>query len=434
MRSSQSLPSSVLWRRLVAGLATLTLAGCGGARDVAESGGAAPTIRDSAGVAIVLNRGATWASGQGWSVGESPTLDLGGTGDPVYELGRVVGAVRLSDGRVAVANAATSEIRFYDAQGKHLETQGREGTGPGEYRAIAALWLGPNDSLLVADVGAQRLTILDGQGAVARSFSLGGMSGLQMPTNGRMSLAFPSGWFADGSVLGMQMGFRVNDSREGVYRDTVALVRYGPDGAQRDTVARAPGVEMQQMPLTVGTRTAATPSPVALGRSPVMAVAGDRVLLSGNDAWQVEIRGGDGTLQRIIRVDAAPKPITDADKEAYRTQALEQLEAVPQLRSLPAQLQDQFKDRIRNATFPATLPFLAGILPSGDGTIWVEEVLGPSQEARRYAVLDSAGVLLGRVAMPAKFRPTFIGATEVLGVWTDADEVEHIRSYPIRKS
>lgn len=408
------------------------LVGCGGnARD--GGGGGTASMRDSAGVALVENHGTAWAADRAWTVADAPSLDVGGTGDPVYELGRVVGALRLRDGRLVVANAATSDIRFFDPQGKHLDTKGRQGTGPGEYQAIAGLWLGANDSLLVADVAAQRLTILDDQGELARSFSLGGRSGFQVPTNGRMSIAFPVGWFADGSVLGMEQGFRINDGREGRYRDTVTLVRYGPDGAAGDTIARAPGVEMEQIPLTFGGRTTAAPSPVPLGRSTVVAVAGDRAYLGENDAWRIEVRGADGRLRRIVRTDARPTPVTPADQEADRQQRLEQLSATPQFRSLPAEIKTQFEARIRNARYPETLPFLGAMLPAADGNLWIEEVVGPSQEQRRYAVLDSSGVLLGRVTMPADFRPTFVDGGAVVGVWTDPDDVEHVRIYLIRK-
>jgi 6-bladed beta-propeller len=418
-------------RRFLAVAASAVAIGCGSG----EGGGSGgpPSIQDSAGIQVVVNHGPTWASGQAWTVADQPTVDVGGAGDPTSELGRVVGAVKLSDGRLVVANAATNDLRFFDPQGKYLQTRGRQGTGPGEYQTITGMWLGSNDSLLIADVASQRLTVLDGRGELARTFSLGGVSGIQVPTGGRMSLAFPTGWFRDGSVLGMQMGFRINDQRQGAYRDTVTLVRYGPDGAARDTVTQMPGVEMEQLPLTIGNRTAATPNPVPLGKTPVMTVAGERVLVSDNDAWRVEVRGSDGALRRIIRVDAKPQPITAADKAANRKQQLDQLAATPQLRALPAQLQDQFKSRIENAKYPETLPFLGSIVPAADGTVWVEEVVGPSTERRRFAVLDSTGVLLGRVTMPAKFRPTFVDAASVVGVWTDPDDLEHVRAYPIKK-
>ncbi len=65
--------------------------------------------------------------------------------------------------------------------------------------------------------------------------------------------------------------------------------------------------------------------------------------------------------------------------------------------------------------------------------LWVQEGTSPADDAARYAVVDSAGRLLGRVAMPARLKPSSIGKEAVFGVWRDADEVEHVRGYPIRK-
>src|SRR6185436_18685128 len=114
------------------GLAMLALAACGGG-----GGGGAAVTRDSAGITIVENSGTAWTSAQAWTVVDSPLVDIGGkTDQPAYELDQVRGPVRLSDGRLALANAASSEIRFYDATGKHLRTTGAKGSGPGEYQAI----------------------------------------------------------------------------------------------------------------------------------------------------------------------------------------------------------------------------------------------------------------------------------------------------------
>ncbi|WP_419943063.1 hypothetical protein [Candidatus Palauibacter sp.] len=58
-------------------------------------------------------------------------------GDPAYELFRVGGAMRLSDGRIVVANAGTGELRVYDPDGIHLASWGGQGDGPGEFGPMA---------------------------------------------------------------------------------------------------------------------------------------------------------------------------------------------------------------------------------------------------------------------------------------------------------
>src|SRR5687768_1766770 len=73
-----------------------------------------------------------WVKGREWRVEPRPLVDIGAVeADPMYEFSDVIGVLRLSDGRVAVANMASGEIRFYDKTGKFLLAAGRKGAGPG---------------------------------------------------------------------------------------------------------------------------------------------------------------------------------------------------------------------------------------------------------------------------------------------------------------
>ncbi len=398
-----------------------------GACGSAGGGGGAAVTRDSAGIAIVENTGAAWASGQEWKVIDSVVVDIAG------DLDSVAGPVRLRNGRLAIANAGTHEVRIYDSIGVQIHTSGRAGSGPGEYQNLAGIWLGPGDSILVSDFLVRRLTVLDPEGTFRRSFSLGGATGAMVPTNGRFELAIPQGWFADGSVAGVTMSFVINQSREGSYRDSVSALRYGPDGMVRDTIGRFPGTEMEQMTMTMGTQSFSAPTPVPLGRQSVAVAHGDRFYLAQNNAWEIEVRRLDGKLIRLIRVATRPVPITPEDITAHRKAQLKQIESIPMMRNMPAAIKSQITARIEQAKYPATLPFLSALLIDAEGNIWAHEVQPPRMESSIFAVVESSGRLLGRVTMPADFRAASIGADAVYGVWTDADDVQHVRAYPLRK-
>src|ERR1044071_7890671 len=59
--------------------------------------------RDSAAVRIVMNDKPAWGRGKEWKVSDQPILQIGtASGDPDYELSRVKGIVRMSDGRYAI--------------------------------------------------------------------------------------------------------------------------------------------------------------------------------------------------------------------------------------------------------------------------------------------------------------------------------------------
>jgi hypothetical protein len=406
-------------------------AGCGGGS--ASPGGGAPVTRDSAGVQIVENAAPKWADGAGWTIADSATLDIGGGGNPETELSQVVAAVRLADGRVAVAPAVGNAIRIFDPTGKLAQTIGRAGAGPGEFQSITGLWRGPGDSLLVSDMMLQRLTVLDPAAGFVRSFSLGGQSGFAPSQRGQVGMAFPQGRLADGTVIGMRMAFGINDQREGNVRDTIALIRYGADGAAKDTLAKFPGIEMTQMAMTFGNQTVNAPTPVPLGRNTIFGVAADRFFVATNERWEVEARNPDGSLQRLIRVASEPTPVTEAAIAAHRLEQIEQMEGAPQFRSIPEQFKKQFVDRINTAKYPPTMPWIAGLFPVSDGSLWVEEQIVPGNEQRRYAVFDPSGALLGRVTAPSRLRVVSVYQDVVVGVWRDPDDVEHVRIHPIKR-
>jgi len=425
------------WRwdrdRLILALGTvvsLAIAGCGESNSGDESG---PLARDSAGVAIVTNGAEAGGPNGGWTVAAAPSLDIGG-GDkgPDYEFTQIVGVVRLADGRIAVANAGSSQVRFYGADGSFLMASGRAGEGPGEFQMIGGLWRGAGDSLLVADLRLQRLSVLDADGGYARALSLGSRAGIQIGQSG-VRLALPQAWLSDGSIVGMEQEFRLNQPAEGSYRDTVAVIRFGPDGSATDTLGRFPGIEMRQRVITFAGRSIPTPSPVPLGRVTIVTGGGDRLFVATNDSWEIREIGVDGAVRRLIRVAAPPVEITEEDIEASRKQQLEQLEGVPQLRAVPAEIKDQMIKGVQEAEYPKALTFVAGMAPGPNRTLWVSEVVRPGDWPGRIAVFDSTGVLLGRVETPARLQVLQVGAAELLGIWRDPDGVEHVRAYPLSR-
>jgi hypothetical protein len=87
-----------------------------------------------------------------WTMSEQPVLEIGvAEGDPSYELFDAISSVRLLDGRIAVLNAGSADLRFFDAKGKFLFKVGGKGNGPGEYRSPARVYYTHEDSLLVYD-------------------------------------------------------------------------------------------------------------------------------------------------------------------------------------------------------------------------------------------------------------------------------------------
>jgi hypothetical protein len=130
------------------------LAGCGETAGDAAPAGPPVVERDSAGLHIVENVTAAWTPGNAWQIDTVPSVTIGlDDGDPPYLFEHVVGAVRLSDGRIAVLDEGSSELRFYTPDGQYLSKIGRKGDGPGEFRRAEHIVRRGGDTLVIYDAG-----------------------------------------------------------------------------------------------------------------------------------------------------------------------------------------------------------------------------------------------------------------------------------------
>ncbi|MDT8342519.1 MAG: hypothetical protein RQ751_13490 [Longimicrobiales bacterium] len=128
-------------------------------------------MRDSAGVTLVENRATGWAEGAAWWVDAAPTLEVGTLDGPEETLfARLAGTALRSDGVVLVADAGSGRVSAFAPDGTFRWSQGRPGDGPGEYRSVQTLRVVTGDSALVHDTQSRRVTVLDPDGAVARTY------------------------------------------------------------------------------------------------------------------------------------------------------------------------------------------------------------------------------------------------------------------------
>lgn len=121
-------------------------------------------------VGFGLSAGASAQSVPMWRLSPEPTLQIGVVeGAPEYQFFNAVSSVRLDDGRIAVLNAGSHELRFYDADGKILEVIGGEGGGPGEFSLPVRLYGLGTDALMVYDRGNARFSVFTLDGTYVRS-------------------------------------------------------------------------------------------------------------------------------------------------------------------------------------------------------------------------------------------------------------------------
>jgi hypothetical protein len=168
-----------------AGLIALLAAaapGCGAEPSTEPAEPPSFTVRDSANVRIALSTDSSWTVERAWTVAARPSLEIGsGAG---AEFGRVVGAVRLGDGRIAVADGQTLDIRVFSADGGLLERFGGRGSGPGEFRRLDNLARIRGDSLVGRNDGLYRHEIYAADGSYGRTVTAPPAGGQPAPVVG----------------------------------------------------------------------------------------------------------------------------------------------------------------------------------------------------------------------------------------------------------
>jgi len=72
-------------------------------------------------------------------------------GDAATVFGDMITAAVIDDSTIAIIDGSASEVRLFSRSGQHLQTFGRAGSGPGEFRGATALVRAPDGALIVAD-------------------------------------------------------------------------------------------------------------------------------------------------------------------------------------------------------------------------------------------------------------------------------------------
>ncbi len=389
------------------------VAACGeGAR------GPTAVVTDSAGVEIVTSSAPAWKPGEAWTIDTTPLLDIGGSAtDPHFDLLQVAGATRLNDGRVAVLNSGTSDVRYYDSTGTWLSSSGRKGQGPGEFEMAGALFHLPGDSLVVYDYQLRRMSRLAPDGSFLPSVSVAEGRGGPM--------VIPMGRLADGSWAATIGNVFTMETRAGVARPRLVLLHVAPDMIQvTDTITVLLDNEAWVETGGSGEQRFMSVRSLPLGLSSPSTV-GDSLIFAGDAAqYVIGVYRPDGTLVRSIRYQGPRTPVTDDILERVKASELEGVSD-----------HDRAEAEARWAKMPKPkeLPAFDAFLVDADGNLWVSEGRALPTDPADADVFDPAGKLLGRVPLPAGFALSEVGHDYMLGVWKDDDGLEHVRMYGIVK-
>lgn len=388
-------------QRLMVAFVAVLAGGCGSGGD-----GDADPVGDPARVAE-------------WTIGDQPLFVIGDLDGP-EAIGRLITghpdvapsrAVLLPGGRVAMADASSSEIRIYDETGSRFATLGRRGPGPGEFRALSGIAvLAGGDS-----IGAWESSTTRRGRIVVTRFATDGSPEAMVVTLDSGGFDEIIGVHDDGSVLIMETTATLLLRRDydGIGRDTFEVRRISRDGEVTTVRGSFLGPEL------VFARPGRI-APFLRMRTTAMAVGADRFYAGDTDVFSVE----------TFEIDSAtPRHRFTRDVESRRIPAPE----LDRLREASESVASATGTEDLIVPFPETYPAFTKIIPDADGNIWVMEGWVPEGENVRASIFDRSGALIAELIVPQGLGVESIGGDRILVSSYDDLQVARLSVYPLLK-
>ncbi len=340
---------------------------------------------------------------------DRPSLSLGEQGGAAYEFYRVAGAVRLDDGRLAVLDVGSHQLRIYAPDGTFERAHGGEGEGPGEYTRPARLFRTPGDSLIVWDAGAVRASVVSPDDGFARTVAL----------EPRPEAPTLQGVSASGRLVVSAMHFSL-ENQGTLTRMPESRFLHGPDGSRMDSLGLAPG--------RAGLIRASPGRVEVLG--PLVAVTttygvGAEVLwVETGEQHGVDVQSLATGEARSFTWDGPPLEMTDAFVRALKEEALRGVDD-PEIRR-----QLERSNEIRPV--PDRIPATRSVLADREGNGWVELAAVPGADGPAvWIVLTPEGRVVRRVELPRRMTLADVAADRILVVERDDFDLEYVRLYEL---
>ena len=374
------------------------------------------TVVDSAGVQII-----TTALPQAalWTVDSVPMTQIGSrSGENGQDLGLAWASRRLSDGRVAISNASTNELRIYGPGGDLLQTLGGRGEGPGEFLLVAAVLRIRGDTLIVADASQPRLNVYSTDGEVSFETSIP-----IEPVDGRLPRL--RGIAGDSMAVFRVEYFMRSGGVSRAVRDTFEISARSLSGGPTVRIGRFLADEHFNQ-VTASGGIAAWNLPFA--RDFHNALSSELFWVGVSDDF--ELRGFDpatGALERIIRVPGFPIEVTGDDTERFRQNQLAGAES-PDQAGMYAELH-------RIVEYAPSFPAFSGMEEDPQGNVWVQRYTPPWDESgvQTWDVFSPDGEPLSRVDLPADLVIQDIAEDAITVRWIDELGAEFIRVYGLNR-
>ncbi len=387
-------------------IAALLLSAC--ERPAADIAAAAPPpqVRDSAGIRIVS---------AGFVRDEIPEQEALAVIDTLLD--GAVPATEAVVGLLSMQPLTDSSLVLFSASGPSLlrfssfganaspDTLGAPGSAAGAYSTRSTLLPFHPDTLLLWDADAARLTRVTASG-------LGDAITLQFDPR---RIATVSGAWSDGTPIAVTVALP-GEQGAGVSRAAMALLRFTPDGAFRDTLLHMRGPERAVLlgrsgsEVDVPVRVANIP----LGRTSLWTVGRDNVLVLDTESCNVIRHDSTGAVTLRLEFHCTIEAVTEEDQSRFMSEVL----ATARSRSDSAVRRRMASE----ASFPPAKSTASGLLADRWDRIWVRLPVTGLNDDWVWWVFDSDGMPLSRLRLARQWRIAAVRERDLIAVEADRDD------------
>jgi hypothetical protein len=336
----------------------------------------------------------------------APSLVLGTEGNPDLEFTSISSAHRLSTGEFLVADGQGAVIRIFGPDGQLARKIGRQGAGPGEYRAVHSVYRA-GDTLIIYDWHQRRLTRILPSGTVL------GTQLVEPSTGGPVDLA---GRLQDGRWLVTTVHAPSWSHGHGAYRDTlrVGTLDAATSGPVRWMSSAYPGMSLfAYMPSEDKSQWVVGMLPLAA--TTITRANGDTIYVGDTATDELQRWRPNGSALPPLRLPLPPEPDLQPLLDARRDEELAGPGAERQRRYiLAAHEAKRVPPRYRD------------FVVASSGDIWIRLYERGPTDSTRYLVITPSGGVRARLSLAPRSGVVAVQAPWVFATAKNEDDVESL--------
>lgn len=371
-----------------------------------------------------------------WHVAATPAAVIGAwKGAPEYLFDRIRWVGIVGDDRVAIADGGSLSIRIFDTAGQHVRTFGREGSGPGEFRAPLGVWFSPPDTIHVFDAGLRRVSSFMVNGSLVGTRALAATGPLAYFATALSNGGLVLFWSETVRTGGEQ---RFTTGNPAIVPDAVHYEYIDPRGEHVGRLALEPG-RWRYAPAGGVRPQSQGPVPALPAGAPVIShpfsprpihlARGDTIFLTDGMRPAVVARTSEGEIVRTIPLP--PRALGSIETATVRLR-----------RALEERADELNLGRLPSIPRVDSLPRIAAMLMDDQGFFWAKQYdpgtdASPLLPRRLYLaphggdwwVLDDRGNVEATVQLPAGFILKAVRGSLLAGITVDSMDVERVVLY-----